>query len=313
MRTILFGAGGQLGVELTREARRRGHSVTALCRSQLDISDEDAVSELIRRRLPDCVINAAAYNEVDGAENDPCRAMRINAIAVRSIAKVCRESGSTFLHYSTDYVFDGERNSPYTEDDRPDPQSAYGVSKLAGELFARGCCTSHYVLRVAGVYATPGRYTNHGNFAEFVLRKCAEGVPLRILDDHFATPTCGRELATRTMDILERRIPYGLYHLGGGQVLSWFDFARRIAAAGGYRAEIAASSCEEYSPLARRPAFSALSNARIEEQGIAPMPSIDECLRRYVTRRLRERPGGVMMSAASPKASNSQYSDRDCI
>ena len=260
----------------------------ALRRNQLDISDDDAVGTIIRRHHPDCVINAAAYNGVDHAENDLLASMQTNAFAVRSIARSCQESGATLLHYSTDYVFDGQSDSPYTEDDLPGPQSAYGVSKLAGEMFARSYCASHYVLRVAGVYATPGRYTNHGNFPEFVLRKCAQGAPLRIVNDQFATPTYGTELAVRTLDILERGVPFGLYHLAGGHPISWFDFACKIAAAGGAQGEIVASDRQQYNPIAQRPVYSALSNARIESRGIAPMPSIDECLQAYMMRRGRE-------------------------
>ena len=289
LRVILFGAGGQLGVDLARECRRRGHWVLALRRSELDVTDESTVRETIRRHSPDCVLNAAAYNRVDQAEIDPNSAMATNAIAVRALAKSCREASAVLLHYSTDYVFDGEADSPYSEDDLPAPRSAYGVSKLAGEMFVQACCRSHYVLRVAGVYGTPGRHTKRGNFAEFVLRRCAEGTPLRILDDHFATPTYGRALASRSLDILDLGIPFGLYHLGGGQPITWLEFARKIAAAAGSKAAIGAASGDDYMPDAPRPAFSALSNARAEAAGVTPMPRIEDCLRDYMARRGRER------------------------
>ena len=186
----------------------------ALHRSQLDITEDDSVRRIVARHRPDWVINAAAYNKVDLAESEPEAAMRVNAFAVRAVATACAEAGATLLHYSTDHVFDGSKGTPYLEQDLPAPQSVYGVSKLAGELFARACCRSHYVLRVGGVFGPPGRYTNHGNFPEFVLRKCAEGTPLRIVDDQFATPTFGTALAGRSLDVLEKQVPFGLYHLG---------------------------------------------------------------------------------------------------
>jgi dTDP-4-dehydrorhamnose reductase len=290
LRAILFGAGGQLGVDLARECRKRGHSILALRRSQLDIADEEAVRRRISRHRPDWVINAAAYNKVDLAEKEPEAAMRVNAFAVRSVAMACAESGATLLHYSTDHVFGGDKGLPYTEDDLPAPQSVYGVSKLAGEMFARACCSSHYVLRVAGVFGPPGRYTNHGNFPEFVLRKCAEGHPLRIVDDEFATPTFGTALVARSLDILEKRMPCGLYHLSGGEVISWYDFARKIAAASRCPAEIARTNHAAYMTRARRPRYAALSNKKIEAAGIARMPGIDESVGLYLVLRKREHP-----------------------
>ncbi len=277
-------------MDLARECRNRGHSVLALRRSQLNIADGAAVRRTIARHNPDWVINAAAYNKVDLAESEPEAAMRVNAFAVRGIAMACAEAGATLLHYSTDHVFGGSKDIPYTEDDLPAPQSVYGVSKLAGEIFARAYCRSHYVLRVAGVFGPPGRYTNHSNFPEFVLRKCAEGVPLRIVDDQFATPTFGTALAARSFDILVERVPFGLYHLSGGEVISWYDFAQKIAAASGCPAEIARTNREAYVTRARRPRYAALSNGRIEAAGIARMPGIDESVGQYIVLRDRELP-----------------------
>lgn len=290
LRAILFGAGGQLGIDLARECRKRGHPVLALRRSQLDITDERAVRRSIARHRPDWVLNAAAYNKVDLAESEPEVAMRVNAFAVRSLAAACSESGATLLHYSTDQVFAGDNAIPYTEQDLPAPKSVYGVSKLAGELFARAGCRSHYVLRVGGVFGPPGRYTNHGNFPEFVLRKCAEGAPMEIVADQFATPTFGTALAARSLDILETGVPFGLYHIAGGEVISWYEFACRIADASRCPADIEAARRETYVVRAPRPRYSALSNNRIERAGIARMPGVDASLERYLALRKRERP-----------------------
>ena len=290
MRAILIGAGGQLGIDLARECRKRGHSVLALRRSQLDIADAARVQRRITRHRPDYVINAAAYNKVDQAESEPETAMRINGAAVRAVASACEQAGATMLHYSTDYVFSGSKKSPYTEDDLPAPQSVYGVSKLVGEMFVRSCCASHYVLRVGGVYGPPGRYTSHGNFPEWILRKCKEGAPLKIVEDHFATPTFGPALAARSLDILERRIPFGVYHLAGGEAVSWYDFARKILSAARCPVQLDPTNRHEYKTRAPRPLYAVLSNARIEAAGIAPMPGLDQCLREYLDLREQERP-----------------------
>ncbi len=290
LQTILFGAGGQLAVDLARECRKRGHTLLALRRSQFDIADGAAVRERIRRNRPEFVINAAAYNRVDHAESEPESAMRVNAIALRILASACADVGATLLHYSTDHVFAGNKSSPYTEEDAPAPQSVYGVSKLAGEMFVRAFCPAHYVLRVAGVYGPPGRYTNQGNFAEFVLRKCAEGELIRIVGDQFASPTFGPALAARSLDVLERKIPFGVYHLAGGEAISWYDFACKIGQASGCPAEIERIASHEYRALARRPQYAALSNAAIEAAGIDPMPRISEAIEEYLALRKRERP-----------------------
>lgn len=290
MRTILLGAGGQLGIDLARLCRKRGHGLLALCRSQLDITDESATRQRIARYDPDCVINAAAYNQVDQAESDSETAMRVNAVAVRNIAVACAEVGAVLVHYSTDYVFSGEKGSPYTETDPPAPQSVYGASKLAGETFAQAHCPSHYVLRVAGVFGPPGRHTKRGNFAEFVLRKCGEGAPLRIVDDHFATPTFGPALAARTLDAVERKIPFGLYHLAGGEPVSWCEFARKIVRLAQRPAELEAIDGSRYQAKALRPRCAALSNAKVEAAGIAKMPSLDAAIAEYLVLRKRERP-----------------------
>ncbi len=290
MRTVLFGAGGQLGIDLARLCRKRGHGLLALRRSQLDITDESATRQRIARYKPDCVINAAAYNQVDQAESDAETAMRVNALAVRNMAFACAEVGAVLVHYSTDYVFSGEKGSPYTETDAPAPRSVYGVSKLAGETFAQAHCASHYVLRVAGVFGPPGRHTRRGNFAEFVLRECAEGAPLRIVDDQFATPTFGPALAARTLDVIERKIPFGLYHLAGGEPVSWCEFARKIVRLECCAAELEPIDRTRYQAQAHRPRCAALSNARVEAAGIAKMPSLDAAIAEYLTLRKRERP-----------------------
>lgn len=290
MRTILFGAGGQLGVDLARLCRKRGHRLLALRHSQLDITDEPAIRQRIARHKPDCVINAAAYNQVDQAESDIETALRVNALAVRNIAAACGEVGAVLVHYSTDYVFDGEKGSPYDETDATVPQSVYGISKLTGEAFVQVHCPFHYVLRVAGVFGPPGRHTKRGNFAEFVLRKCAEGAPLRIVDDQIVTPTFGPALAARTLDAIEREIPFGLYHLAGGEPVSWYEFARKIVRLARCPGELEPIDRRRYQAEARRPQCSALSNAKVEAAGIDKMPSLDAALADYLKLRKRERP-----------------------
>ena len=287
---LIFGAGGQLGIDLARECRERGHSVVALTRAQVDIRIDPLVEAVIHRHRPDWVINAAAYNDVDRAEDDVENVLQTNAAALQGIARSCQDVSAVLLHYSTDYVFNGKKDQPYDEDQLPTPLSAYGASKVLGEAFASSGCESHYILRAAGVYGTAGRYTSRGNFPESVLRRVSEGDSLRIVDDQVTTPTYGRALASRSLDVLERGIPFGLYHLGGGEPISWFEFARKVLAASGSSGKIDRCSSSDNASAAPRPAYSALSNARIEKEGIAPMAGLDECLQDYMARRRQERP-----------------------
>ncbi|MDE0102260.1 MAG: dTDP-4-dehydrorhamnose reductase [Bryobacterales bacterium] len=289
MRTAILGAGGQLGVDLAREACKRGHIVLALTRRQLDVTDGPAVLRRLRSFRPDAVFNAAAYNHVDQAEREPWAAKNVNALGVRNVADACAGACSVLIHYSTDLVFSGKATAPYSESDQPCPSSVYGKSKLAGERVARDRCPSHYVLRVAALFGPAGRFTRRGNFAEMVLAKCRKGQSLRIVRDRFVSPTFGPSLAVRSLDILQAEIPYGLYHLAGGEAVSWYDFAVKVArASGAPSGAVEAIVADEHRTAAPRPPYSALSNRRIESLGIRPMPRLDIAVRRYLNLRHTE-------------------------
>ena len=284
MKAIVLGAGGQLGIEVTQQLEQRGHHVVALSRQELDIASSEAVDAAIDANKPDWVFNAAAYNFVDLAESEPEKAMAVNGIAVRGIALACQRHGGALVHYSTDHIFGGEKSEPYTEADLPAPPSAYGISKLAGEYFARAFCDRAYVVRVAGVFGPAGRTTNRGNFPELMLKKAAEGVPLRVVEDFFATPTYAVPLAARSIDLLEKAPP-DLYHIGGAETVSFYQWALKIFQAAGVEPDISPTNHLEFPTPAKRPRRCSLSNAKIESLGLEPMPSLDEAHRDYFRRR----------------------------
>jgi dTDP-4-dehydrorhamnose reductase len=285
LKALILGARGQLGTELMRELERRGHTAAGLGRHDLDITRADLVEQAVRLHRPDCVINAAAYNQVDVAEREPLAAMLANGLAVRHMALACRDSGATLMHFSTDHVFDGLKTTPYTEEDQPNPVSAYGVSKLAGELYCRAYAERHYIVRTAGVFGPAGRNTNRGNFVELMLRKAAEGQVIRVVEDYFACPTYAPALAARSLDLLDRGAPYGTYHIGGGRLVSWYEWALMIFAEAGVRAEVLPTNDREYKTPARRPKHSLLANTRIEALGFDPMPKLEDALREYLKSR----------------------------
>ena len=281
----LFGSKGQLGVELNSEFTRRGFEVACFDRSAADITDAAAVERAITRCSPAVVLNAAAYNQVDLAETEPMAAFQVNALAVRNLAVACRNSGAQLVHFSTDYVFDGQAGREYREEDPTHPIGAYAVSKLAGELYARAYLDTPLIIRTSGVFGPGGMDTARGNFVELVLRlavqNAAQNKPIRMLEDYVLSPTYAPALAARTADLVERAA-HGLLHIGGGTPISPFHWAAKIFAAAGLNPPLQATNEREYRTPARRPKYSALSNAKMEALGLAPMPSLDEAIREYL-------------------------------
>ncbi|HYL75119.1 MAG TPA: dTDP-4-dehydrorhamnose reductase [Bryobacteraceae bacterium] len=283
-KVVIFGSRGQLGVELVRVLGERGYQVTSLDRSKVDISDAGSVEQILAAEDPAMVMNAAAYNQVDVAENEPLPAYLANGLAVRNLAMACRQVDAQFIHFSTDYVFDGTAGRPYTEKDRPHPLGAYGVSKLAGEMYAQAYLEKPLVIRTSGVFGPGGLRTARGNFIELMLRLASSQRPIRVVEDHVASPTYAPLLASRTVDLVEAK-QHGLFHVGGGTAISWFDYAAMIFRVAGLQPQLQATNEREYRTAARRPKYSALSNAKMESCGIAPMPPLDSAIEMYLKAR----------------------------
>jgi len=285
-RVAVFGSGGQLGVELVAAFQSRGYEVLAFERATVDITDQAHVERAIAQADPAVVINAAAYNHVDIAEKEPQAAFQINALAVRNLAMACRQADARLVHFSTDYVFDGLAGRAYTEQDDTHPMGAYAVSKLAGELYARAYLDKPLIIRTSGVFGPGGLDTARGNFVELMLRLANQGQPIRVVEDHVASPTFAPALASRTVDLVARGI-HGILHAGGGTPISWFDWAVKIFAAAGLKPPLKPTNEREFRTAARRPKYSALSNGKLESLGIDPMPSLDEAIRTYLDLRTR--------------------------
>lgn len=283
-RIVVIGASGQLGVELCAELKARGYEVAAFGRAQLDVTQRETVERVIAQVDPWAVFNAAAYNMVDVAEREPLAALDANGLAVRNLAMACRQNDARLIHFSTDYVFDGRAGRPYTESDAVHPLGAYAVSKLAGELYAQAYLDTALVVRTSGVFGVGAMKTARGNFPELMLRLAREGKPIRVVEDHVASPTYAPALASRSIDMLERNLA-GVFHVGGGEAISWFDYARLIFAKADVSADLQPTNEREYRTDARRPKFSALDNARMRECGIAPMPALADAVVSYLASR----------------------------
>jgi dTDP-4-dehydrorhamnose reductase len=275
---LVFGRNGQVGSELTRALRAIGE-VTALGRTELDLTDADAIRTAIRAAKPEIIVNAAAYTAVDKAESEPDLAMQINAIAPGIMAGEALRLGALLVHYSTDYVFDGAKPAAYTETDVPNPLSVYGRTKLAGEQAIQATGVAHYILRTSWVYAAEG-----ANFLNTILRLARERPELRIVNDQTGSPTWARAIAYLTAQILsagsrgDADPRYGLYHLTASGAVTWFGFAQAILAEAEKTLGLTAPrlvpiTTAEYPLPARRPANSRLDTTRLTETfGIRPSP-----------------------------------------
>jgi dTDP-4-dehydrorhamnose reductase len=284
-RAGVFGSAGQLGAELVRELKDRGYSsVSAWDRKDVDITNLSAVERALSSSEPEVVFNCAAYNQVDVAEQEPQAAYLVNGLAVRNLALACRQADVRLVHFSTDYVFDGRAHHPYAEDDPTHPLGAYAVSKRAGELYAQAYLDRPLLVRTSGVFGPAGLSTARGNFVELMFRLASRGQLIRVVEDHVASPTFAPLLAARALDLVERN-EAGIFHVGGGAPISWFQFARMIFEEAGLQPKLLATNEREYRTPARRPKYSALSNAKMERVGLEPMPPLRDALKRYLAMR----------------------------
>jgi dTDP-4-dehydrorhamnose reductase len=283
-RAVVFGRGGQLGVELVKVFSQRGYEVTGFDRAAVDVTDASLVEQTLAKLDPSVVLNAAAYNQVDVAETEPQAALAGNALAVRNLALACRQVDARLVHFSTDYVFDGTATRPYTEEDATHPLGAYAVSKLAGEIYAQAYLENPLIIRTSGVFGPAGVRTNRGNFVEMMLRLEKGGQPIKVVEDHVASPAYAPAIASRTADMVEKRLS-GVFHIGGGTPISWFDYAKLIFETAGLHPELRPTNEREYRTRARRPKYSALSNTKMERAGIQPMPSMPEAVAGYMIER----------------------------
>lgn len=279
MRVLITGAGGQVGRELVATFEADGHHEVIGCdRATLDIADRDATLAAITSTRPDAIINPAAWTAVDACEGDPERAFLVNALGVRNIAEGARRVGATLCHLSTDYVFDGTKQSPYLEWDRPNPASVYGSSKLAGE---RELGPEATIVRTSWVCGFHG-----ANMVKTILRLSSEHETLAFVDDQRGHPTFADDLAVAVKRLVVERRP-GVFHLTNQGAVSWFEFAQAVLEAAGQDPNrvrpISTADLDPPRP-APRPTNSVLENAAWTMSGLPPLADFREPLARLVTR-----------------------------
>ena len=271
MKVLLLGRRGQVGGELERLLRPVCELV-ALDSTELDVAKPQALVQCVRAVRPQAIVNAAAYTAVDRAESEPELAAAVNATAPGVLAEEARRLGAYMVHYSTDYVFDGRKRSPYVETDAPAPLSVYGRTKLQGEQAVRAAGARHAILRSGWIYAGRGR-----NFALTILEKARSAARLRVVDDQRGAPTWARDIAELSADLLARdEPPEGTYHAAAAGETTWCEYAREILRLAAIELPVEPIATSEYPAAAPRPAYSVLDSSLLARStgvaAIGPWP-----------------------------------------
>ena len=279
----LIGADGQLGTDLYAQLRSQAE-VTPLYYPDFDLK----MPEMAKKGLADLsakiVINTAAFNRVDDCEERPEDALALNTLAVRDLSLTCRDLGLVLVHFSTDYVFSGIKQTPYVETDEAVPQSVYGVSKLAGEFFVNSIVRRHYVIRTCGLFGVAGCWGKGNNFVDTMVSLANKGKALRIVDDQWITPTSTWELAGKVIELLEHE-EYGLYHLTNEGECTWYGFAQEIFALLGKQPDVIPVDSVSYGAKAPRPAYSVLENKRAKDLGLSDFSHWKSALKDYLIKK----------------------------
>jgi len=277
MKLLVTGAAGMLGTEVC-EVTARGHDVRGVDIADFDICDLAATQEAVLGAGPEMVVHCAAWTDVDGCERDPRLAFAQNARGTWNVAAACAQAGSALLYISTDFVFDGEKRDPYTEFDQPNPLSAYGASKLAGEVAVRSLVPRHYIVRTAWLFGRHGR-----SFVRTILEAAKKKDELRVVADQFGSPTYARDLAKAILElIVSGLLAPGTYHLANTGACSWAELAAEALRLAGSKTRVAPIPASEWPSPTPRPAYSALRSRWLELQGLPALRPWQEALADFV-------------------------------
>ena len=279
MKIVVIGANGQVGNNLLKVLSAE-NEVIPLTHEDMDITDLNKTRETLLRIKPESVINTAAYHKTDECEENPEKSFLVNSIAVRNLALTCKEMGSSLVHFSTDYVFDGRKNEPYTEDDPPNPINVYGVSKLAGEIFVRNTLEEHYIIRPSGIFGK-AKKVGKENFITKMLRLARERGRLRDVDDQIFSPTYARDLAEKIAELIKTG-KYGTYHITNSGHCSWYELAKTAFELAKVDVELRPVKSHEFPTKAKRPPYSVLENRNLKRIGLTPLRHWKEALKDYL-------------------------------
>ncbi|RJQ33021.1 MAG: dTDP-4-dehydrorhamnose reductase [Actinobacteria bacterium] len=279
MRILVTGSAGQLGLEfleLLKEDEVYACDLEGTAASHiLDITDLRAVNQAFDEAKPDIVLHPAAYTDVDGCQQNPDLAYKVNAVGTQNIALACQAQNIPCLYVSTDYVFDGQAIEPYSEFDDPAPQSIYGRSKLAGERYIQSLLTRYYIVRTAWVYGQ-GK-----NFVRTMIALGQEKPSLKVVDDQIGSPTYSKDLASKCIEIVKSG-QFGLYHVTNQESCSWYSFTKEIFKQKGITTHVEPCTTDDFPRPAPRPAYSVLKNYSLELRGFKLLRPWQEALAEYL-------------------------------
>ena len=279
MRILVTGSNGQLGSEMVAlQPQETHHQWFNLDINELDITDKNAVEQFVVNNKIDGIINCAAYTNVDKAEEDVALCYKVNRDAPQYLAQAIEKVGGFIIHISTDYVFDGTNNIPYTEQDKPNPVTIYGKSKIEGEQYVCESCKQHIIIRTAWVYSSYGK-----NFVKIMIKLGEEKPSLGVIFDQIGSPTYARDLAKAIITIVNQGIIPGIYNFSNEGVISWYDFTKNIHQLANITScKVAPIHTADYPTLAQRPHFSVLDKTKIKNTYNIEIPywrdSLEECI-----------------------------------
>jgi len=281
MRILVTGSGGMLARDLVPVLSEQGHDVIGLVKQELDITDAKAVVNSIEKVTPDMVINCAAYSAVDSAESEQGSAFLLNGFAVQNLCLACQRYNIALVHFSTDYVFDGKKQRPYSIYDQPNPINTYGRSKLLGEKYVIWLLTRFFLIRTSWLFGLYGR-----NFVKTMLECGRSNEPVYVVDDQRGCPTWTQHLAQAVADLIVTH-RYGIYHITNSDCTTWYDFAKEIFRLAKVNVEIIRSSSQEMKRPALRPHNSVLDDYPLAQVLGRGMPTWQEALEQYLAEHQR--------------------------
>ncbi|MEM2779666.1 MAG: dTDP-4-dehydrorhamnose reductase [Candidatus Bathyarchaeia archaeon] len=265
MKIAVIGSTGQLGTDLMKVLKNE-HEVIGLTHKDIEVSDYDSCL-IIKEHQPDLIINTAAFHKTDQCEEEPLKTFQVNTIGAKNVAEISKEIGAITVYISTDYVFDGSKNSPYTENDAPNPINTYGISKLAGELYTKQN-PKHYIFRLASLFGAAGSSGKGGNFVETMIEKARKNEPISVVDDIWMSPTYTKDASLIIKKVIELKLRYGIYHATNKGYCTWFQFAKEIFKLTGIKVNLKPIKTCQLQMKAKRPPFSALESIKLPKYSI---------------------------------------------
>ena len=278
MKITVIGSTGQLGTDLVKTLGAT-HEVIGLTHADIEVADYDKCM-ILKEHHPDVIINTAAFHKTDQCEDEPLKTFSVNALGARNVALISKEIDAIDICISTDYVFDGTKKEPYTEEDVPAPINTYGISKLAAEHFTRQN-PKHYITRIASVFGKAGASGKGGNFVETMIKKAKNNEPITVVDDMYMSPTYTKDVSSIINQIITKQLPYGVYHATNKGYCSWYQFAEQIFRFTNLAPDLKPIKTEQLSVKAKRPLFSALKSIKLPLHDIE-VPTWQNALRNYL-------------------------------